>query len=152
MAVLGMHSHVSLVPGHSQIARWNLGMAWEWECILSYIHILILNWSVLWLDFLFIRKDYGLHRTTAPKSLCFTHVHPSTVSVRLGSRKGLQLAGSPLIAWTVTASAAVTEKVRSGKLMLQWSLITCTCTSVQSFIYAHNSAWMCMWVASHHTT
>ena len=79
---------------------------------------------------LFIRKDYGLHRTTAHNSSCFTLVHPNTVSVHLVSREGLQLAGLPLIAWTVTASAAVTEKVRSGKLMLQWSLITCTCTSV----------------------
>ena len=88
--------------------------------------------------FLFIRKDYGLHRTTAPSSLLPTRVHPNTVSVHLGSREGLQLASSPLIAWTVTASATVTEKVRSGRLMLQWSPITCTCTSVQSFIYVHN--------------
>ena len=79
---------------------------------------------------LFIRKDYGLHRTTAHKSLCFTHVHPNTVSVQLVSREGLQLAGLPLIAWTMTASAPVREKVRSGRLMLQWSLVTCTCTSV----------------------
>ena len=60
---------------------------------------------------LFIRKAYGLHRTTAHKSSCFTHVHPNTVNVHLVSREGLQLAGLPLIAWTVTASAAVREKV-----------------------------------------
>ena len=76
---------------------------------------------------LFIKKDYGLHKITTPKSLCLTHVHPNTVSVHLVSREGLQLAGLPLIAWTVTASAPVREKVRT---MLQWSLVTCTCTSV----------------------
>ena len=47
---------------------------------------------------LFIRKDYGLHRTTAHKSSCFTLVHPNTVNVHLVSREGLQLAGLPLIA------------------------------------------------------
>ena len=102
------------------------------------------NAYCLWLDFLLIRKDYGLHRTTAPSSLLPTRVHPSTVSVHLGSREGLQLASSPLIAWTVTASATVTEKVRSGRLMLQWSPITCTCTSVQSFIYVH--IWVYSWL------
>ena len=57
------------------------------------------------------RKVCGLHRKTTPKSLCLTRVHPNTVSVHLGSKEGLQLAASPLIARTVTASAAVTEKV-----------------------------------------
>ena len=57
------------------------------------------------------RKDYGLHKITTPKSLCLTHVHPNTVSVHLVSREGLDLAGLPLIAWTVTVSAAVREKV-----------------------------------------
>ena len=74
---------------------------------------------------LFIREDCGLHGIATPRSLCLTLVHPNTVSVHLVSREGLQLAGLPLMAWTVTASAAVTEKVRT---MLQWSLTTCTCT------------------------
>ena len=60
---------------------------------------------------LFIRKDYGPHKTVDPNSLLPTRVHLSTVSVHSGSREGLQHAGSPLIAWIVTASATVTGKV-----------------------------------------
>ena len=57
------------------------------------------------------REDCGLHRITTPRSLCLTLVHSNTVSVHLVSREGLQLVGLPLIAWTVTASAPVREKV-----------------------------------------
>ena len=100
-------------PGHPQIVRENLGMS-----VLTY------SYSDSELEctmILFIREDCGLHRIATPRSLCFTLVQSNIVSVHLVSREGLQLVGLPLIAWTVTASAAVTEKVRT---MLQWSLTT----------------------------
>ena len=77
------------------------------------------------------RKVCGPHRT-CPKSLCLTRVHLSTVSVHLRSREGLQLAGLPLIAWTVTVSAAVREKVNLGTLYCSgsYNCITYMCTVV----------------------
>ena len=66
-------------------------------------------------SFHLLRTVYGAHRT-CPNSLLPTRVHLSTVSVHLGSREELQHAGSPLIAWTVTASATVTGKVSLGEI------------------------------------
>ena len=78
---------------------------------------------------LLIRKDYGPHRMTCSNSLLLTRVHISIVSVHLRSREGLQLAGSPLIAWTVIASAAVIGKVSPENLYcMQWLMSLQVCS------------------------